>query len=196
MTRRLALPVALIVLLAGAAVVWAQASERVRQRDTRGDVGAPPDIQSASVERAPDGQLRAAITFTQVLRPADLLARSGPPGSVCLRIWSEPADESEPAVDPAAQRPDRLVCVTARSEEDLRASIYEQPDAGLPRRTGSATVRRNRSGRSLLLRVAQSRIGRPERIRFTVEASRAGCASPECIDTLPAAPRTLRFRLR
>lgn len=179
-----------LLALPGAAVAWAQASDPVRDNDPRGDVGEPPDLQRMSLARAGDGRLRATLTFTQPLSPADLLAGSGPPGSVCLRVWTA-AD-----ADPAAQRPDRLVCVSARSDDELRASVYEQRDAGLPRRVGSASVGRNASGRSMIVRVAQSALGRPTRIRFAAEATRAGCARPDCVDTLPGAPRTRVFRLR
>ena len=124
------------------------------------------------------------------MRPRDLLADSGPPGSVCLRVWTA-AD-----ADPRSTRPDRLVCVTARSASELRASVLEQRDAGLPRRVGSASVRRNASGRSLIVRISQSALGRPGRIRFAAESTRPGCERASCIDTAPAAPATRVFRLR
>jgi hypothetical protein len=109
---------------------------------------------------------------------------------VCLRLWTAPG------ADPRATRPDRLVCVTARSADELRASVLEQRDGGLPRRTGSASVRRTRSGRSVIVRVSQTALGRPQRFRYAVEATRPGCARATCVDTVPAAPATRTFRVR
>ncbi|MBA3329010.1 MAG: hypothetical protein H0T43_11985, partial [Solirubrobacterales bacterium] len=98
--------------------------------------------------------------------------------------------------DPRSTRPDRLVCVTARSADDLRASVLEQRGAGQPRRVASASVSRTRSARGLIIRVAQSALGRPERIRFAMESTRPGCERTSCIDTVPGAPSTRLFRLR
>ena len=112
------------------------------------------------------------------------------PGSVCLKVWTA-AD-----ADPTAQRPDRLVCVTARTDDELRASVFEQREPGLPRRLGSASVRVNESGRSLVLRIAQSSLGRPELIRFAVDATRPGCVRVSCIDAAPDDGAVRRFRLR
>lgn len=176
--------------LAAAAFAWAAPSPTSTTVDAKADVAEGPDIQRLSVGRAGDGRLRAVVTFASPVRASDLMASSGPPGSVCLRIWTGQRP------DPAAQRPDRLVCVSARSEDELRASVLEQRDAGLPRRTGSASVQRNASERSIIVRVSQSALGRPERIRFAAEATRAGCVRPSCVDTAPNAPGTRAFRLR
>lgn len=176
--------------LSVAALAWGAPSPTTTTSDAKSDVAQAPDIQRVSVSRAGDGRLRAVISFFDPVKASDLEASSGPPGSVCLRVWTA----RKP--DPAAQRPDRLVCVTARSEDELRASVLRQEGKGLPRRTGSASVQRNSSERSIIVRVSQSALGRPERIRFAAEATRAGCAEPSCIDTAPDAPSTRAFRLR
>ncbi|MEA2148515.1 MAG: hypothetical protein QOD69_345, partial [Solirubrobacteraceae bacterium] len=114
----------------------------------------------------------------------------GPPGSVCLRIWTA-AD-----ADPTATRPDHLVCVTAGKDEKLRAGVFAQPDAGLPRRAGTATVTAGATGRSLVVRVSQSALGRPPLIRFATESTQPGCDRTRCIDNVPDGGATRRFRLR
>lgn len=185
-----ALAAALGAVLVAAAVALGTVSAPVTLRDAPGDASAAPDLQRMTLSRASDGRLRAVLTLAAKLTPADLLAGSGPPGSVCLRLWTD-AD-----ADPAAQRPDRLVCVTARSADELRSSVLEQEGKGLPRRTGSASVRLSASGRSLTVSVSQTALGRPARVRFAAEATRASCAQPSCTDTLPDAPATKVFRLR
>jgi hypothetical protein len=86
--------------------------------------------------------------------------------------------------------------VTAGKDEKFRAGVFEQPDGGLPRRAGAATVRASSDGRSFLLRVAQSALARPALIRFAMESTRPGCERTSCIDTVPDGGATRRFRLR
>lgn len=179
-----------VVLGAGTAGVLAAASDPVSTRDARGDVAGPLDLQRVSLSRASDGRLRAAVTLAAALQPKDMLARSGPPGSICLRVWTA----RDP--DPRSSPPDRLVCITARSDDELRGSVLEQREGRLPRRTGPAAVSRTKSRRSVIVRVSQSALGRPARIRFGVESTSPGCDRTSCVDTAPAAPVTLRFRLR
>ncbi|MBA3329015.1 MAG: hypothetical protein H0T43_12010, partial [Solirubrobacterales bacterium] len=66
----------------------AAASRPVTVSDPRGDAPAALDMQRLSLQRAGDGRLRASVTFAGTVRPRDLLAASGPPGSVCLRVWT------------------------------------------------------------------------------------------------------------
>ncbi len=163
-------------------------TKRILVSDDAEDVSGALDIRRATLSRAADGRLRAAVTFGQTITPSDLLAGSGPPGSVCLRVWTSPG------ADPGAIAPDRLVCVTARSREELRASVLAQGEGGSLQRTGSASVAAR--SRSIIVRFAQSALGRPERFRLTVEATRPGCARVSCVDTAPQAPSTRTFRLR
>ena len=172
------------------ASVLAAPSKPVFVRDAKGDVSGKLDLQRLKLGLAANGRLRAAVTFADKVTPADLLAKSGPPGSVCLRVWTT-AD-----ADPKSTRPDRLVCVTARTNTKLRASVLGQDDPGLPRRVGPASVASSKSGRSLILSIAQRRLGRPARIRYALESTQPGCDRTSCIDTTPAAPATRRFRLR
>lgn len=179
---------AVSALVASSAV--AAASKTVVISDPDADVAGPLDLTRASLQRASDGRLRAVVTFREKLTPKLLLASSGPPGSACLRIWTV-AD-----ADPDATAPDRLVCVTARSVDELRGGVFETTDAGLPRRVADASVKRNASGRSVVIRFTQSSLGRPQRIRFAVESTRPGCERVNCIDTAPDKGATRAFRLR
>lgn len=173
-----------------AAGALAATSRPVVVADPSDDVTGALDLQRTSLSRGSDGRVRAAITVAAKLRPSALLAGSGPPGSICLKIWTDAG------ADPAPQRPDRLVCLTARSDDELRASVFEQADAGLPTRLGSASLRVTKSRRSVILRVSQSAIGRPELIRFAVESTRSGCERVSCIDGLPDKGAVRRFRFR
>lgn len=168
----------------------ATTSKTVFISDERGDVDGALDLQSVSFKLAADGRLRAAITVTQKIVPSKLLSETGPPGSVCLKIWT---DEK---ADPTAMRPDRLVCVTARSKTELRATILDQRTPGLPKNVGSAPVGLNASARSFVLRLSQTSLGRPDLIRFAVESTRPGCARVSCIDDAPANGAARRFRVR
>ena len=173
-----------------ASVAFAAASRTIAISDPSGDVSGPLDLTRASLQRASDGRLRAVVTFAAKVTPRTLLAASGPPGSACLRIWTA-AD-----ADPKAMAPDRLVCVTARAEDELRGGVYEVTGGGLPRRLADASVKRNSSGRSVVIRFTQSSLGRPRRIRFAVESTRPGCERPTCIDTVPDKGAVRTFRLR
>lgn len=189
--RRLAAGVLAVVVAATAAAgALAASSKTVVIADPRGDVSGVADLTRVSLRRSSDGRLRAAISFAGRVTPKSLLAGSGPPGSACLRIWTA-AD-----ADPASMRPDRLVCVTARSDDELRGGVYEVNGAELPERIASASLKRTASGQSIVLRFTQSSIGRPRRIRFAVEATRPGCQRVACIDTLPGRGVTRAFRLR
>jgi hypothetical protein len=183
-----ALTVAAVPLTVAAAL--AATSRPVVIGDAGGDVSGPLDLQRVTLHRSSDGRLRAIVTFVGTVSPQTLLASSGPPGSVCLRVWTAPG------ADPTSMRPNRLVCATARSEDELRGGIFEQRSAGLPRRVGSVMVRTNRSGRSFVFRITQSSLGRPASFRFAAESTRPGCERATCIDAAPAGGRARMFRLR
>lgn len=176
---------ALVVSAAPAAT-----SKPVVITDARDDVGGPLDLRRVSLQRASDGRLRAALSFTEKLTPKTLLAGSGPPGSACIRIWTA-AD-----ADPASTRPDRLACVTARSDDEFRGGVYDASGAGLPERMAGASVKITASRTTLVLRFTQSSIGRPQRFRFAAESTRPGCERATCIDATPAGGRARMFRLR
>jgi hypothetical protein len=171
-------------------VAFAAISKTVVVADAGGDVSGPLDLARVSLQRASDGRLRAVVRFVGAFTPKDLLAASGPPGSSCLRVWTA-VD-----ADPRAMRPDRLVCVTARSEDELRGGVYEVTGPALPKRIADASVKRSRSGRSVVIRFAQSSLGSPRRLRFAGESTQPGCERPSCIDTAPDKGAVRVFRLR
>lgn len=168
----------------------ASTSKTVVITDARDAASGALDLRRASLQRASDGRLRAALSFSGKLTPKSLLARSGPPGSACLRIWTARG------AGPGATRPDRLVCVTARSDDEFRGGVYSLTGAGLPERVAGASVSLTASRRSIVLRFGQSSIGRPQRLRFAVESMRPGCSRAACIDTAPARGAARTFRLR
>ena len=171
------------------ASVLAAPSKPVLVPDATGDVSGKLDLQRLKLGIA-DGRLRAAVTFAGKVTPADMLVKSGPPGSVCLRVWTATN------ADPKSTRPDRLVCVTARTKNALRASVLRQAGPGMPERVGPASVTASKSGRSIIVSIAQSALGGPARIRYALESTRPGCDRTSCIDAVPATPATRRFRLR
>jgi hypothetical protein len=176
--------------LAGFAGAFAATSKHVVIVDATHDVRGMLDLQRVSLNLAPDRRLRAVVTFAGTIGPKALLANMGPPGSVCLKVWTTPK------ADPATTRPDRLVCATALNDHELRANVLAQTGLGLPKFVGSAAVRVNDSGRSLVLRISQSSLGRPQLLRFAVESTRAGCERVSCIDEAPDKGAVRRFRVR
>lgn len=182
--------VAVAVVAAGVTGAIAATSSTVHISDSSKDVSGALDIQRATLKRARDGRLRAVVKLAAKAPPEMLLAGSGPPGSVCLKIWTDPE------VDPATAPPDRLVCVTARKKDELRASVLRQSRPGVPRRLRSASVRLSRSARSVIVLFAQSSLGRPRLIRFAVETTRPGCERVSCIDVAPRDGKVRRFRTR
>lgn len=180
--------VAAVAALAAAGAL-AAGSRTVSLADPTGDVAGALDIQRTSLRLATDGRLRLVVTTAQKIVPSKLLSDSGPPGSICLKLWTDPT------VDTTSTRPDRLVCVTARTKGALRATVLDQSMPGLPKSTGSAVLTLNKSARSVVLRIAQSSIGRPSLIRFAIESTRPGCVHVSCIDEVPDAGAVRRFRL-
>jgi hypothetical protein len=160
-------------------------------RDAR--AAGAPDLTRVQLGRAADGRLRAALTLAEAWTASALVAQSGaeqpaPPGSVCLRLWTRSATRGAAA--------DFLVCLTATGDgEDLRASVLRENGNGLLRRVARATVARS-STRTATLRFSQSAIGRPARVRFSAEATRAGCPRTSCVDIAPDAPQTATLVLR
>lgn len=166
----------------------AQTSKTATQADEKGDVaGGGLDLTRVSLGRASDGRLRASLTLAESWEASDLEASTGPPGSICLRIWTVAEAPDNP--------PDFLICVTAAGEDELRASVLKERPNQLPQRVGNAAISRS-SGRSVTLRFSQSIIGRPALVTFAGEASKAGCVRVSCIDSAPDGAKVRRFRLR
>ncbi len=204
---------ALVLALAALAGLTAAAlaAER-RLTDHRKDANSGVlDIAGVRFGTGPDGRLRAIVTMAGTWHNSDLLAGAsgGPPGSICLRLWTK--------ADPTAEPPDRLVCATAQAtatagaaqatttttttparapEPGLRAEVLTESAGGSLVATKARATATRPTRRSVTLRFSQGAIGRPATVRFVVEATRAGCPRTSCTDRAPEAPRTALLRLR
>ena len=178
-----------LIVLAAAGVA-AGASQPVSVGDARGDLGSGTlDLVRVSFGLAPDGKLRASITMARSFRVEDLVAKSGPPGTVCMRLWL-------PGHLPSATIPDYLVCAhAAASGGHLLASVLKERPGDLPIRVANASVA-HPTGRTVVMRFAQSALGTPASLRFGAETNRAGCSRLSCTDTAPDAPSTGLLTLR
>jgi hypothetical protein len=155
--------------------------------DAKGDVRSPLDLTRVSLARGVDGRLRASITLADAWDGGDLLAETGNPGSICLKLWTTTA--------PPDTTPDYLACVTADAHADLRGSVLKARANRLPERTGGADVSRP-SDRTVTLRFSQTAIGRPATLYAAAETTRPNCPRGSCIDLAPDAPKTLKLKLR
>jgi len=145
------------------------------------------DLTRVQVGRASDGRMRAALTLATPWRMRDLPAEDGPPGSLCLRMWTVTKGE--------AMFPDRLLCITADARaKHMRGAIYVER-GGTLERVASAGLARS-SDRTVVARFSQSAIGRPVRVRFAAEATPPGCPRAACVDTAPNAPAVATLTLR
>ena len=178
-----------LVILALVALPGAAVAAPVADRD---DTAGAVDLRSARAahNRVTD-ELVHVIDLYEPLRPDLLLNRDGPPGSVCVNVWTTRTPGEAP--------PNYDVCVTADSRgRELRASITRHGARGAVRRAGPAKVEQPRDTR-LELRFDPDRIRRPDSFRWTVQATTfsAGCpVTTGCEDFVPDRPRTSRTELR
>jgi hypothetical protein len=174
--------------LASATLAAGAATQPVVVHDPKGDVRAAPDLTRASLVRGADGRLRGTVTLADAWSAKTLLASAGgPPGSVCLRLWT--------AATPGQAPPDFLACITALDARRLRGTLLREREGDLPQKIADLAVTRP-SDRTASLRFSQSTVGRPGSVRFAAEATRPGCARPTCVDTAPNAPAVATLRLR
>ncbi|QEC49919.1 hypothetical protein FSW04_21690 [Baekduia soli] len=155
--------------------------------DPKGDVRGSLDLTRFSLARGSDGRLRASLTLAVAWKDDALSADSGPPGSVCAKLWTVSVPPDAP--------PDYLVCATTDDKGHLRGSVLRERANKLPERVGAAVVSRP-STRTVSLRFSQSVIGRPATVQAAAETTRPGCPRSSCIDTAPDAPATLTLTLR
>src|SRR4051794_6360784 len=119
----LALAALLGLALAGAHAASAQVSA---PPSAAADVARHPadaagglDLTRVQLGRAADGRLRAALTLAAPWRMRDLPAEDGPPGSLCLRMWT--------TTRAPGTYPDFLLCVTADARGDhLRGAVLAE----------------------------------------------------------------------
>lgn len=173
------------LLVAG--VAWADTRSATDPADTDGKM----DISRASAGHSADGRLRHVVTTRSGWGPRDLVERSGPPGGVCLHLWTRRR--------PSAGPPDYMVCANSDSRgRSLRGWVTRV--SRRPARTGRSTraaVSRP-SSRSVIFRFGQSQIGRPSRYYWRAETVNYGEGCPKrtgCLDTVPNLAKTRSHRL-
>jgi hypothetical protein len=119
---------------------------------------------------------------------SELVPSSGPPGSVCVKLWTTRQPSSRP--------PNYLVCATPDADgKKLVGQVLRDSGGSVPAKTGSASVSGPDSKRRLALAFTAKSIRRPTKVRFAVEAAQAaGCPRPRgCVDTAPDAPASRAF---
>ena len=183
-------------LLAGCAAVLALSASApaadtpspVVVKDAKDAVAGAPDLTRAQLGLASDRRVRIALTLAAPWQPKDLLAREGPPGSLCVRLWT--------VTKPGATPPDFLVCATSRVDgETMRGTVFKTQAGEALAKAGIAIVGRT-SDRTMTLRFSQTVVGRPKKIDFIAEATKPGCTRVSCVDTTPEAPKTGTFKLQ
>jgi len=145
------------------------------------------DLTRVQLGRASDGRLRAALTLAAPWRMGDLPADDGPPGSLCLRMWTVTKGQ--------ASFPDRLLCITSDARGRHMTGTVMVERGGALQRVAGATLARS-SDRTVVARFSQSAIGRPDTVRFAGEATPPGCLRVTCVDTAPNAPTVATLTLR
>ncbi|MEA2256680.1 MAG: hypothetical protein QOG35_2725 [Solirubrobacteraceae bacterium] len=180
---------AIVAALALAAGASAATSPRpVVFRDPVDAAARAPDLVRVQLGVASEGRVRAALTLASPWVARDLLASKGPPGSLCLRLWTRTA--------PGGTPPDYLACMTSQADgETMRGSVFQNRAGQRPLRVADAEVGRT-SARTGTLRFALAAIGDPAAIHFAAEATKPGCARVSCVDTAPNAPQVATLTLK
>jgi hypothetical protein len=186
--RRSLLAAGAALLALAAAAPAAETPSPVVVKDPKDAVAGAPDLTRAQLGLASDRRVRFALTLAAPWQPKDLIAGEGPPGSLCVRLWT--------VTKPGTTPPDYLVCATTRADgETMRGTVFKTAAGEQMTRAGVAIVGRT-SDRTMTLRFSQTVVGRPKTINFIAEATKPGCMRVSCVDTVPEAPKTTTFRLR
>jgi hypothetical protein len=176
------------VLLLAAAAHAADAPSPTVVKDAKDALQGAPDITRAQLGMTSDRRIRVALTLAVGWVARDLIANQGPPGSLCVRLWT--------VTKPGAAPPDYLACITPRKDaETTHGSVMKTSAGEAPQRVATAIVGRT-SDRTVTMRFSQTAVGKPKTIRFAAEATKPGCARVSCVDTAPDAPKTATFRVR
>lgn len=178
---------ALTALLALAAAGAALAAT-IRDRDDAAPGAVDLSAVRAAHNRVTD-ELVYLIDLHDPLDPRVLLSDDGPPGSVCVNVWTRRR--------PGEGAPDYDVCAGPDRAGRLHASVARHGASGGVRRVGAADVEQT-GERRLELRIDPDDIRRPRSYRWTVESVTfgAGCpAATGCEDYVPDRPRTARTTL-
>jgi hypothetical protein len=151
------------------------------------------DIASARVTHdTSNDRLAHIVRFHEPISPRNFrnaVAAHGPPGSVCVDIWTTRT--------PREASPNFDVCVTSNRDRDrLVASVSRLGARGGVRRVGRASAELT-STRRLVVRFDPDLIRRPAAYRWSVQVTtfERGCTRRGCIDLAPRRGRTERTKL-
>jgi hypothetical protein len=151
---------------------------------SRADIAAARATHDRSNDR-----LAHVIRFQDPIGPRvfrNAVAEHGPPGSVCINIWTRRK--------PGEASPNYDVCVTGnRNLDKLLASVSRLGPRGGVRRVGRAAAQLT-SRRRLVVRFEPDLIRRPAAYRWSVQATtfERGCSRRGCQDVAPRRGRTVR----
>ena len=183
----------LTVAAALAAVGLAIAQEGGRQVSDGDDSKSRVDIASVrATHDVANDRLAHIVRFHAPISPRNFrnaIAEHGPPGSLCVNIWTRRTPwEASPNFD---------VCVTAdRGRRELVASVSRLGARGGVRRVGEASAVLT-SPRRLVIRFDPDQIRRPAAYRWSVHSTtfERGCTRRGCQDTAPRRGRSVRTEL-
>ena len=94
-----------------------------------------PPYEDSVLDRALRVIDREVTDATVVVeQPKDLIAASGPPGSLCVRLWT--------VTKPGAAPPDYLACITPREDAETTwgDAVRASPHEGCRRRVDAAPL--------------------------------------------------------
>ena len=159
--------------------------------DDEDDVSNVLDLERVTMAENRNGRYRVEVVTWERWSVSELVSSSGPPGSVCVKLWTTRQPSSRP--------PNYLVCATPDADgEKLVGQVLRDSGTSVPAKVGTATVAGPDSKRRLVIAFSAKSIREPTKVRFGVEAAQAaGCPRPRgCIDTAPDAPRSRGFEPR
>jgi len=186
---------ALLLTLAGVVAVsgLAAAQDGSDAVSDGNDSRSQADIAAArATHDLSNDRLAHIIRFHGPISPRNFrnaVAEHGPPGSVCINIWTTRT--------PREASPNWDVCVTGdRDRAKLLASVSRLGPRGSVRRVGRAAAQLT-SRRRLVVRFDPDLIRRPVAYRWSVNVStfERGCKRRGCHDLAPRRNRTVRTEL-
>jgi hypothetical protein len=187
--RALLTTLAATVCLAGVALAQDGQDTVSDGDDSRSQV----DIASArAMHDTSNDRLAHIVRFHEPISPRSFrnaVAEHGPPGTVCVDIWTTRI--------PREASPNFDVCVTSdRDRDDLLASVSRLGPRGSVRRVGRASAELT-SRRRLVVRFDPDLIRRPAAYRWSVQVTtfERGCTRRGCVDLAPRRGRTERTKL-
>jgi hypothetical protein len=198
-TRPFGVPARVRALLSGLALCAMVASVALAATKVAGGVADGDDTKSlvdiaiarATYDRSND-RVAHVLRFHAPISPRNFrnaVAAHGPPGSVCINIWTTRT--------PWEQSPNYDVCVSGdRSHRHLVASVSKLGPNGSVRRVGNASAQLESSKR-MFVRFDPALIKRPGAYRWAAQVTtfERGCTRSGCQDFAPRRGRTVRLGL-